>query len=511
MTYKNEYNEYEAESHYECDEHGAHYFSDYESDNSEPCFNDETIENPYDDLYSKELENYRTIVSEKSLHKVSCPPIVQLAAETSEFETMKEMTDFYDTKFEREERASELLRIQEDLERLNKICKENQKKEKNKPKRPNMISDMSRAEVRQHYRSEGKKRWQVGKLFAKNGSRMFGHRRNGGGKRRAKAKIDLEAIKARRAHHRKEVKENKKKEEDQRHESFKNYVPDPNIVDIDFIKDEVLEDWELIEEDLDLTKQRHIVLQKITDKEQMEKEQELKNKKEEEKKERLRNFRSMALKMKIFQSWKISKNQNDWNVVCHSVRSQGFNHSVRSQGFNHSVRSQGFNDLTDHRTMEKKLKKTRMCKFIAKNQVCKFGNKCHFAHSLSELEISECFFKHRCRYVRCVASSEKMVYINTYDSKICKHMHPEENINSYYQRINPQLYIHATTPPRFQPPPPRFQPQPPKSKQFSWGPVVELPSIPASIPHKNLSKTRQCKYFAQGKHCPHKICRFIHA
>lgn len=94
-------------------------------------------------------------------------------------------------------------------------------------------------------------------------------------------------------------------------------------------------------------------------------------------------------------------------------------------------RTQAFSFLADREVLEKKLEKTRMCNSIDKKEKCPHGERCRFAHSLDELNISKCFFGDECRFIKNVGG--KVVNGGV---KMCPHRHPNETTNEFYIRTN---------------------------------------------------------------------------
>lgn len=60
----------------------------------------------------------------------------------------------------------------------------------------------------------------------------------------------------------------------------------------------------------------------------------------------------------------------------------------------------------------------QMCRSINAGKVCEYGNKCRFAHKLSELNILNCKWGNKCQ--------------NVYHT--CMNIHPYENLEKYYIR-----------------------------------------------------------------------------
>jgi hypothetical protein len=72
---------------------------------------------------------------------------------------------------------------------------------------------------------------------------------------------------------------------------------------------------------------------------------------------------------------------------------------------------------------------TRMCSSIVAKKKCKHGAKCRFAHSIDQLEISECSFGARCKHV----GRQGNVYVNK-SERACQYMHPGETKKDVFER-----------------------------------------------------------------------------
>jgi hypothetical protein len=90
-----------------------------------------------------------------------------------------------------------------------------------------------------------------------------------------------------------------------------------------------------------------------------------------------------------------------------------------------------------HREPSNRNQKTRLCKNIS---ICAFGERCHYAHKLSDLKIADCAFGKDCIFV--VGDSDG--YTNKMNTKLCYFRHPDEDDNDYNIRIGNTL---ISTPP----------------------------------------------------------------
>jgi hypothetical protein len=97
-------------------------------------------------------------------------------------------------------------------------------------------------------------------------------------------------------------------------------------------------------------------------------------------------------------------------------------------------RCAGFNMLIDKKVMEDKLGKTKMCTSVIRNTRCPHGDKCRFAHLVSELKPSICCFGETCKLVKTVDG----FIINRPKNKVCFFIHAE-TIDAYHTRISSSI------------------------------------------------------------------------
>ena len=83
--------------------------------------------------------------------------------------------------------------------------------------------------------------------------------------------------------------------------------------------------------------------------------------------------------------------------------------------------------------------KSKMCFSLDKNETCQNGTNCRFAHSLEELNVSNCLFEQRCRFVRM--SNGKLV---NNGEKVCSHKHPHETKETFISRTGLDRYKCST-------------------------------------------------------------------
>ena len=141
-------------------------------------------------------------------------------------------------------------------------------------------------------------------------------------------------------------------------------------------------------------------------------------------------------------------------------------------------RTEAYALLADREKLGEKLTKTRMCNSLTTGQPCSHGDKCRFAHSLSELKISECTFADDCRFIR--VWNRKL--INNGD-KICNHKHPQESVDAFIARVGLDRYNNRTQPTvNFAQPPPPMQP----AVDFAQPPPPRQPTVDAKSPDQVL-------------------------
>jgi hypothetical protein len=75
-------------------------------------------------------------------------------------------------------------------------------------------------------------------------------------------------------------------------------------------------------------------------------------------------------------------------------------------------------------------RKTKMCMSVANGVKCKYGEKCQFAHNISELTLVGCRFGIRCRSVR-----QKGCGMENIEGSRCMFVHPTETKESYGIRV----------------------------------------------------------------------------
>ena len=100
------------------------------------------------------------------------------------------------------------------------------------------------------------------------------------------------------------------------------------------------------------------------------------------------------------------------------------------------VRSRAFYSLKNSRiTFKRKLFKTKLCKSLMTGQDCPYGANCRFAHSLAELNYTDCLFGKQCYFVEYVDGQVK-----NKGTKQCNHIHPDETRDNFMVRVGLDKY-----------------------------------------------------------------------
>ena len=102
-------------------------------------------------------------------------------------------------------------------------------------------------------------------------------------------------------------------------------------------------------------------------------------------------------------------------------------------------RSRAFEMLEDKKKGGANLLKTKMCRSTETGEACPHGERCRFAHTLSELRISECFFGDRCRFVRRHRNQDGIYFNNA--GKFCNHLHPGESQECFFKRTGKEMPV----------------------------------------------------------------------
>ena len=195
------------------------------------------------------------------------------------------------------------------------------------------------------------------------------------------------------------------------------------------------------------------------------------------------------------------------------------------------------------------LERTRMCRSVETGKPCPHGAKCRYAHTTDQLNVVPCGFGARCRLVCC--SKDK--YFNTRNvSRMCQYIHPEETKVDYFHRVGIKIKKEETPKaetPKEKPPPPPPTPAPSPVKSAWSKPLVKVEnkvendkvennkvepgvepgwtqatpskrtssktspskSSQSSVSNSSSTSKRLCRSVETGKPCPHGAkCRFSH-
>jgi hypothetical protein len=82
--------------------------------------------------------------------------------------------------------------------------------------------------------------------------------------------------------------------------------------------------------------------------------------------------------------------------------------------------------------LPKTKKRTQVCRSVIQNIKCPYGEKCNYAHTKKELNITKCGFGMDCKLIKI--ESEK--YMNINKKKVCCYIHPSESVSEFYSRNN---------------------------------------------------------------------------
>ncbi len=126
--------------------------------------------------------------------------------------------------------------------------------------------------------------------------------------------------------------------------------------------------------------------------------------------------------------------------------------------------------------------KTRICENIKKTGTCVYGKNCHFAHDVKELTVSKCAFGQRCVFINYTDGKvcNKVCYTN--GSKVCKFLHPNENITDLFERLESKPVLPSSPPQLELITPITFPPLAPKK--------VSTLTVPLQVPTFDLTPLR---------------------
>ena len=307
------------------------------------------------------------------------------------------------------------------------------------------------AKERAERQLKSKLTWLARKKKRKSGGRKslpFGHRRNGGGKRRTKmaqhgtqeADQLTAVIKKRRATRRKLVQKQKKEAEEKRAKEFKMFGVEKvnKIVTINYIKE--VEDEEVDETVIEEERKQTEMIRKI----QIRKATEEADAEERKKAKIDAKIRAEFAKR---EAALVDERENGrWSIVepkkpVHKpVRKSSSTRKTKKKILAINLLTprmaeaeklkEGRSRLMDKTGMQSRLTKTRMCNSVGSGKPCRHGSRCRYAHSVDELKVGQCFFKDACRHVHKTATG----YSN-HRHKCCSFIHPGESMKNYCSRL----------------------------------------------------------------------------
>lgn len=130
-----------------------------------------------------------------------------------------------------------------------------------------------------------------------------------------------------------------------------------------------------------------------------------------------------------------NKISNTKFIITGKSYSEESKEKIKREFDNEIKRKVAFETLANKETLDKKLIKTKICNSLEKIEKCPHGENCRFAHSLDELNISNCLFGQQCRFVRCFNGN----VVNT-GKKTCHHKHPDESVDCFFKRTGLDKY-----------------------------------------------------------------------
>ena len=278
------------------------------------------------------------------------------------------------------------------------------------------------AKERNERQLKSKLRWLARKKKTVAKPLPFGHRRNGGGKRRGKtikgfgkeAEREKEVIRLRRATKKKARKLQKKLDEEKRQEEFK--MAPPKVVELvtqDYIvNDQDDDEREAEQEQMQLV--RDHVVKNFQDFEQYLTKTEAKT------------TEAKTTEAKVKETAK----EAPWTRVGKKKEKIVVIKLVTPKMIEEEKIEEGVAKLVDTKSMRTTLVRSKMCRSVGTGKPCPHGSKCRYAHSPSELKVPPCFFEDACRHVRKCGGR----YKNCCKRK-CFFMHPGEDMSQYCQRL----------------------------------------------------------------------------
>ena len=430
----------------------------------------------YDDHYPNPPETLmvspgRSRSEERLSRRVYAPPLVQTTSvKTSKMTgcaTTQELREKWDQELQ-DEWEKELIEAQELEERKKMEAKEIEDAKAKAEKAEKAKWDAIMASLPTESRRGKKKRLtkeredrrlksKLAYLARKKRRKMpkkslpFGHRRNGGGKRRAKTEQLVgkdadrltETIKKRRAARRKLAQVQKKEAEAKRARDFELFGPEKEtrVVTVNYITDE-----EVDEDDEEAVMLK--ALEKRAELEQSQKVRQIQIRKageedlHEAEKKAAADAKFRAEFRKKEAALVDARENGGWTTVKTkraAPKSAPIKKSkkkvlainfVTPKMLEAEKIKAGRESMKDSRGMQNRLIKTRMCASVGKSKPCRHGSHCRYAHSVDELRVADCFFKDACRHVRKTATG----YRNSHRRR-CAFIHPGETMQNYCGRV----------------------------------------------------------------------------
>jgi len=273
--------------------------------------------------------------------------------------------------------------------------------------------------------------------LSQQGPLPFGHRRNGGGKKRSHIAPSPEVLQTRRSAHRKERKLVKKSEEECRAEDFATGRVVVNTSQTEYLKIAEKDKTEEEEEEEILMREtvKIAVLARWDDESS-----------EDESEDEIRSPAPIIIPMPP-SVWQINPPSADgWETVQHkksrhftSTKSVPATPSLSPTVVSLSSATSHPNRQTSNPTSYQCIPipnveklRTQMCFSVRTGKPCPHGVRCRFAHSRDQLSILPCNFGTSCRFVNCRYGN----FVNRGQFKICKFLHSQETKENYFTRIN---------------------------------------------------------------------------
>ena len=235
----------------------------------------------------------------------------------------------------------------------------------------------------------------------------FGHRRNGGGKKKNFEPTSVEVIAARRALRRHRSKINNKAEELKRAEEFVSKPPTPTK-EVEYLPLKIQVEEELTEEEQDSKRaEQKYIWDAVTKKRNKDNIEfpEVPDKMVKEAVRREARREAKRVKDEDTASWTNVGGKSSKNIPKvikmgaapyrpYRPNFQTFTRGAAVVGTDDIERQKAFAKLTCSSSGEgaKSLTHTKMCLSVIKGFPCKHGDKCRFAHSEDQLQVPVCFF-----------------------------------------------------------------------------------------------------------------------